>query len=116
MNEALQKWIAARVTTPGTLGAGIYLPDGSSVCQSADEQFPSEKIEKILQQLARLQLQLSGDSLAPRWSTWAFEQGKLRCVVRADGLLFGLAVRNDTDAAQNLNQLSNEFLALEFAP
>jgi hypothetical protein len=116
MNEALQKWIADRVNTPGTLGGGIYLPDGSSVCQSADEQFPVEKIEKILQQLARSQPQLSGENLTPRWSTWVFEQGKLRCVVRTDGLLFGLAVRNDTDAAQNLNQLSNEFLALELAP
>jgi hypothetical protein len=115
MNDVLQKWLADRLTAPGTLGGGIYFPDGSSACHSTDEQFPPEKIERILQQLAQSQPQLSEASLTPRWSTWVFEQGKLRCVARPDGLLFGLAVRVETDAAQTLNQLSNDFLALELA-
>jgi hypothetical protein len=115
MNEQLQKWLADRLTAPGTLGGGVYLPDGSCVCQSADEHFPAEKIEKVLQQLAQSQPQLSEAGLAPRWSTWVFEQGKIRCVVRPDGLIFGLAVRVDTDAARTLNALSTEFLALELA-
>ena len=113
MNEILKKWLKDRVTATGTLGAGVYLPDGSSVCRSSDDQFPDEKIQKVLQQLMQSQPQLSEASLTPRWSTWVFEQGKLRCVVRPDGLLFGLVVRTDTDAALNLNQLSTDFLALE---
>jgi hypothetical protein len=113
MNEILQKWLADRVNAPGTLGAGVYLTDGSSVCQSWDEQFPAVKIEKVLLQLAQSQPQLAEAGLTPRWSTWVFEQGKLRCVARPDGLIFGFAVRTETDAAQNLNQLSNDFLALE---
>jgi hypothetical protein len=115
MNEVLQKWLADHLTAPGTLGGGIYLPDGSSVCHSTDEQFPAEKIERVLQQLAQSQPQLAEAALTPRWSTWMFELGKLRCVARPDGLLFGLAVRVETDAAQTLDQLSNDFLALELA-
>ncbi|MGC9940256.1 MAG: hypothetical protein ABSE48_00375 [Verrucomicrobiota bacterium] len=113
MNEILQKWLADRANAPGTLGAGIYSPDGSSVCHSMDEQFAATQIEKVLHQLAQSQPQLPEAGLTPRWSTWVFEQGKIRCVLRADGLLFGLAVRTDTDAAQNLNQLSRDFLALQ---
>jgi hypothetical protein len=115
MNEVLQKWLTDRLTAPGTLGGGVYLPDGSSVCHSTDEQFPLEKIERVLQQLAPSQPQLSEAGLTPRWSTWIFEQGKLRCVARPDGLLFAVAARVETDAAQTLNQLSQDFLALELA-
>jgi hypothetical protein len=112
MNETLQKWLAERLTAPGTLGGGISLADGTCLCHSVDEQFPAEKIERVLQQLAQSQPPLADTSLAPRWSTWLFEQGKVRCVVRPDGLLLGLAVRVDTDAARALNTLSDDFLAL----
>ncbi len=112
MNETLQKWLTANVNAPGTLGGGVRLPDGVCVCQSLDEQFPPEKIEKILQQLAQAQL-LEAD-LAPQWNTWVFGQGKIRCVIRADGLLLAITVRTETDAVQNLDKISNEFLALEF--
>lgn len=113
MNELLKKWLVERANAPGTLGSGVYLPDGSSICQSTDDQFPDAKIQKVLEQLAKSQPQFTEAGLTPRWSTWLFEQGKLRCVVRSDGLLFGLVVRTDTDAALNLNQLSKDFLALE---
>ncbi len=113
MNDLLKKWLKDRANATGTLGAGVYLPDGSSVCRSSDDQFSDEKIQKVLQQLMQSQPQFSEAGLTPRWSTWVFEQGKLRCVVRPDGLLFALVVRSDTDAALNLNQLSTDFLALE---
>jgi hypothetical protein len=114
MTEIFQSWLAKHVNAPGSLGAGIHLPDGACVCHSSDEHFPVEKIEKILQQLAAAQSQFSGPELTPQWSTWVFDQGKVRCVLRPDGLLLGVAVRNDTDAAQNLDALSTEFLALQF--
>lgn len=113
MREFLQKWLADRANAPGTLGSGVYLSDGSSVCHSTDEQFPAERIERVLQHLILSPPQLSEAGLTPRWSTWVFEQGKVRCVARPDGLFFALAVRVDTEAAQNLNQWSREFLSLE---
>jgi hypothetical protein len=114
MNETLQQWLAANVNAPGTLGGGVRLPDGSCICQSLDEQFPPEKIEKILQQLAQAQSQLLEANFSPEWSTWVFEQGKIRSIARADGLLLAIAVRTETDAALNLDKISTEFLALEF--
>jgi hypothetical protein len=114
MNELFQRWLAANVNAPGTLGGGIHLPDGFCICQSFDEHFPSEKIEKILRQLASAQMLLPEAGLAPRWNTWVFEQGKIRCVARPDGLLLGVAVRVETDAAQKLDKVSDEFLALQF--
>jgi hypothetical protein len=113
MSDVLKKWLADRVNVPGTLGGGIHLPDGSCVCQSVDDQFTADRIEKLLQRVAQFQTQLSDPSQSLQWSTWGFEQGKLRCVVRPDGWLLGIAVRNETDAAKMLNKLSKEFLALE---
>ncbi len=113
MNDFLQQWLAARVNAPGTLGAGIRLPDGLCVYQNTDEQFPAEKIGNLLHQLGQAQPQFSETNLAPQWSTWIFEQGKVRCVERPDGWLLAIAVRADTDAAQNLDLLSAEFLALQ---
>lgn len=114
MNERLQQWLVERINAPGTLGAGIRLPDGACVGHSLDEHFSTEKIGKVLQQLAVAQPPLAEAGLGSRWNTWVFDQGKIRCVLRPDGLLLGLAVRNDTDAAQNLDPLSTEFLALQF--
>ena len=113
MNEALQAWIDACVGTPGTLGGGIRLPDGSMATRSADENFPPERIERVLANLAEFQPQLSGAIAAPLASTWLFEQGRIRCVVRPDGCLLGLAVRSETEALAKLDQITEAFLALE---
>jgi hypothetical protein len=85
MNETLQAWIDACVRTPGTLGGGIRHPDGWMVCRSADENFPAEQIERVLAQLAEFQPHLPAAIPAPLSSTWLFEQGRIRCVVRPDG-------------------------------
>jgi hypothetical protein len=114
MNDFLQQWLAARVNAPGALGAGIRLPDGLCVYQNTEEQFLAEKIGNLLHQLAQTQSQFSETNLAPQWSTWVFTQGKVRCVARPDGLLLAIAVRTDTAAAQNLDLLATEFLALHF--
>ena len=101
--------------TPGTLGGGILRPDGSRVCRSVDETFPGEKMERVLELLAQFQPELASAIAAPRWSTWQFEQGKIRCVCRPDGWLLGLAVRTETDAANNLNKSSDDFLGLDLS-
>jgi hypothetical protein len=113
MNETLQAWIDACVGTPGTLGGGIRLPDGSMVSRSADENFPPERIERVLAHLAEFQPQLPAAIPAPLASTWLFEQGRIRCVVRPDGCLLALAVRSESEALGKLDQLTEAFLALE---
>jgi hypothetical protein len=115
MNEALQQWFEACMNAPGILGAGLMRPDGSSVCRSTDETFPDTKVERVMELLAQLQPELTSVISSPRWSTWQFEQGKIRCVSRPDGWLLGLAVRPETEAANNLNKISDAFLALDLS-
>jgi hypothetical protein len=113
MNETLQAWIDACVGTPGSLGGGIRLPDGSMVSRSADENFPSERIERVLAQLAEFQPQLVAAISGLRASTWLFEQGRIRCVVRPDGCLLAIVVRSESEAAGRLDQITDAFLTLE---
>lgn len=116
MNEALQQWFDACMTAPGMVGGGMRRPDGTSVCRSADETFPGEKMERVLEVLAQFQPHLADTIAVPRWSTWQFEQGRIRCVARPDGWLLGLAVRPETEAANQLDQVSEAFLALDLSP
>jgi len=111
MNEALKQWLAARTATPGLLAVGVRASAVLCVCHSVSEKYPADKMEKILHQLAAAQSSLFHNRFAPRWTTWAFEHGQIRMVNRADGLLLGLVADMET-AAQNLDQLSEEFLAL----
>lgn len=112
MNEALKQWLAARAEVQGLLGCGVRAPGNLCVCYGHDQNCPPEKMEKMLVQIADAQPWLFQDGTLPRWTTWTFDHGQIRFVNRPDGLLLGLAVRVDTDAAQNLDQLSGEFLAL----
>jgi hypothetical protein len=113
MTELLQQWIDARMSRPGTLGGGMRGPDGTNICQSADESFSREKVQRLLEQLAQFQPQLFEGLPSPRWSTWRFEQGKIRCVVRPDGWLLGWVVRLESEAEQQLDKTSDAFLALD---
>jgi len=116
MNESLQQWFDACTSTPGTLGGGMRRPDGSSICRSTDETFPGGKMERVLEVLAQFQPHLVDAAAVPRWSTWQFEQGKIRCVARPDGWLLGVAVRLETEAANQLDNISEAFLALDLSP
>jgi len=108
-----KKWLAERATTPGTLGGGVRQADGKMFCHSADESCPASKMERILRQFDGMKLTLFKDTVPPRWSTWTFDQGQIRLVARADGWLFALAVRSESDALQSLDPLTREFLSLK---
>lgn len=112
MNETLKQWLAARAAVPGLLACGVRVSEILCVCHGLSAKCPAEKMEKILHQLADAQPWLFNDGLTPRWTTWTFEQGQIRIVNRTDGLLFGLLAAPDA-AAQNLDLLSEEFLALQ---
>jgi hypothetical protein len=106
-------WLAEHATAAGTLGNGVRQADGKIICHSADESCSAVRMEKILRQFDGMKLTLFKDTVPPRWSTWAFEQGLIRLVARSDGWLFALAVRTESDAQQSLDPLTREFLALK---
>lgn len=112
MNEVFIQWLSARAEVQGLLGCGIRAGETLCACHSNDQNCSADQMEKMLHRIADAQPWLFQDGPQPRWSTWIFEQGQIRVVSRPDGLMLGLAVRVDTDAAQNLDQLSAEFLAL----
>jgi hypothetical protein len=113
MTKSPQQWLAGRASPPGVLACGMRRPDGIYVCHSLEETCPADTMERILGQFGSLRAALPSDQLAPRWWTWAFDQGQIRFVPRSDDWLLGLVVRFDSEAMPQLDSLSNEFLSLE---
>ncbi len=113
MNAMINQWFASCALAPGILGCGVRLPDGASVSQSFNEHCPRERLDQALQCLGDSLPSFFTHGLAPRWLTWTFEQGQLRVALRPDGLLLGLAVQPNSPAAENLDLLTEEFLALD---
>jgi hypothetical protein len=114
MKHPAQQWLTERVSPAGLLACGLRQPDGKCLCRSAAENVPAAKMERILGAFAGLRAALFSEPLAPRWSTWAFEQGQIRLVERPDGWLLGLVVQPESAAAAGLDALSQEFLTLHF--
>src|SRR5271170_73558 len=115
MNNTINQWFAGCAIVPGILGCGVRLPDGTCVSQSFHDTCTRERLDQALQNLGDSIPSFSAHGLAPRWLTWTFEQGQLRVALRLDGLLLGLAIQPNSPAAENLDLLTEEFLALNFA-
>ena len=69
-------------------------------------------MENLLRQLEGARTLFANERPVPKWVTFGFEQGQIRFVVRPDGWQFAVMVRPETDAAQNLDALCEEFLGL----
>lgn len=112
MKDRAQQWLVDRALPSGMLGCGLRRPDGQCVCRSLEETCPPGKVERILAQFESLRAAVFKDPPAPRWHTWAFDQGVIRFVERPDGWLLVLVVRTESDALPGLDPLSQEFLSL----
>ena len=113
MSEPLQ-WLTERASLPGTLATALRRPDGNFVSHSLDPACPGTTIETILTNFDALAETAATESTAPQWSTWAFEQGQIRLMERADGWRMAIAVRNESEAAAGLDALAKEFLGATF--
>jgi hypothetical protein len=114
MNPSLNEWLTACAANSGMLGCGVRRPDCSCFSHTAEEIFPHQRMDEALNFLADSFASFQERGLAPRWLTWTFEKGRVRLVARPDGLLLGLAAQPGSVAAQNLDQIAEEFLALDF--
>jgi hypothetical protein len=115
MNPSLNQWLAACAANSGMLGCGIRRPDRTCFSHTAEEIFPHQRMDESLNFLADSFTSFQERGFTPRWLTWTFENGRVRLVARADGLVLGLAAQPDSAAAQKFDQLAEEFLALDFA-
>jgi len=113
MNTTAKNWLTERASPPGTLACGLRSPDGEVFCRSIEEICPEPTMQKLLGQFDGMRATIFADPLAPRWCTWAFDQGQIRFVPRTDGWLLGLVIRAESDAQPRLDPLSTEFLGLD---
>ena len=113
MNELLQQWLDARLMVPGMIACGVATRDSAGTCRSADANFQPEVMAQILAQLQKAGHVPGVDAHSVRWHTWVFANGKIRCATRPDGWTFAAAVRANSDAAQILDPLTEEFLSLK---
>ncbi|HEY3761476.1 MAG TPA: hypothetical protein VGN23_06985 [Verrucomicrobiae bacterium] len=112
MNEFFQQWLDARSSVPGMIACAVTGNDHDA-CRSQDASFPAEQMREVVRAL-RTGAPLPGAHPSEvRWHTWAFANGKIRSVTRPDGWIFTTAVRANSEAAQILDPLSEEFLALK---
>jgi len=112
MNDTQQEQFVAGAIAPGILACGLRLPDSTCRSYSFDEACPCEHLDKILHQLAETMTWLAGQGLAPRRLTWTFEHGQIFLIRRPDGALLALAAQPNTVAAENVDQLAEEFFSL----
>ncbi|HUA69344.1 MAG TPA: hypothetical protein VMA13_12415 [Candidatus Saccharimonadales bacterium] len=113
MNDTLQEWLATGAIATGMMGCGMRLPDSTCLSYSFNEMCPREHLDQILHQFAGAMTLLTGHGLAPNRLVWTFDQGQIFMITRPDGALLILVIQPNTDAAENVDQLAEEFLSLE---
>ena len=112
MNNVSQQQLVTSAVVPGMLGCGMRLPDATCLSYSFNELYPREHLERILHQLAGTMTLLAGHGLAPHRLVWTFEQGQIFVIVRSGGALLAFAFQPNTEAAENVDQLAEEFFPL----
>ena len=112
MSHSPQVPFAPGTVAPGLLGYGLRLPDATCVSYSFDKMCPRKQLDVILNQMAGAMTLLAGHGLTPYRLTWTFELGQIFLIARTDGTLLALATRPDTEAAENVDQLAEEFFSL----
>lgn len=113
MNELLEKWLEARLAVPGMIACGVAPANDEGCCRSADNTFPVGKMAQIISMVQNTRELPGAEPATVRWHTWIFANGKVRTVTRPDGWTFAAAVRTNSDAAQILDPLAEEFIALK---
>jgi hypothetical protein len=112
MSHPAQTSFALGAAVRGLLGCGLRLPDATCVIYSFDKMCPRKRMEDVLHQLAETMTLLASHKLVPCRLTWTFEQGQIFLISRADGALLALATQPNTEAAENVDQLAEEFFPL----
>lgn len=112
MSDFFQQWLDTRCSVPGIIACAVAA-DAPGYCRSTDASFPAERMAEMVRVLNSNASLPGVESSEVRWHTWIFANGKIRSVIRPDGWTFTAAVRANSEAAQILDPLTEEFLALK---
>ena len=112
MKDPIKEWLPQRLTPMWMLACAMRRPTGKISAQCADASCPPAAMENLLRQLDGGRVLLAQENPPPRWLTYGFEHAQLRHAVRPDGWQLAVLVRPETEAAQNLDAICDEFLAL----
>ena len=122
MNDLFNQWLDARFSVPGMVACGVatvnMLESGvgpayaDAICRSADANFTVEQMAQVLRLLQATPTAPDTEPFALKWRTWVFANGRIRSAIRADGWLFAAVVIANSDAAQILDPLTEEFFSL----
>jgi|SRR5580658_5047811 hypothetical protein len=112
MNELLQQWLDTRSSVPGMIACAVTT-HATDFCRSLDASLTDEQMKEIVRALRTGAPFPGAEPSEVRWHTWVFANGKIRSVIRPGGWTFIAAVRIKSEAAQILDPLSEEFLALK---
>lgn len=112
MNELFQQWFDTRSSVPGMIACAVTV-NADGFYRSLDASFTDEQMKEIVGALRSGAPFPGAEPSDVRWHTWVFANGKIRSVTRPDGWTFTTAVRDKSEAAQILDPLSEEFLALK---
>jgi hypothetical protein len=113
-HDVFNQWLDGCAGVSGMLGGGARLPDNVCLTKSFNEKWPREHLDKALPHFASAISMLSNYGFNPRWLTWTFAKGQIRLAAHPRGPLLALATEPNTPAAQNLDQFTEQFLALDF--
>jgi hypothetical protein len=112
VKDPVKEWLPQRVTAAGVLACGLRRPNGKLAAQCADASCPPAAMENLLRQLEGARSLFAAEKQSPRWFTFSYEHGQIRFVARPDGWHFAVVVRPETDGANVLDALCEEFLQL----
>lgn len=113
MNPTLEQWLASCARASGMIGCGVRLSDQTCASHSFNEDLPQTHLVETLRCLGELSPVLAEQGLFPRQCNWTFETGQMRVVSRPDGALLALLIKRRSPAAETLDALAEEFLALK---
>jgi hypothetical protein len=112
MSHSPHASFARGTSVPGLLGCGLRLPDATCQSYNFGEMCTRKQLDAILHQMAETMTLLTGHGLASRRLTWTFEHGQIFLILRPDGALLVLATQPNSAAAENADQLAEEFFSL----
>ena len=112
MSNTPQGTFAPGTTVPGLLGCGLRQPDATCQSFSFGEMCTRKHLDALLHQMAETMALLADHGLTSHRLTWTFEHGQIFLILRPDGALLALATQPNSEAAENADQLAEEFFSL----